>query len=669
MNCIHVRQKRQVLPANSFVPTMSSDDDHSDSEPDAPMVALWRSDPPPRTAPAAARAVLPADPGSPSLAPVPGPVLLAIFASLQTDDRMRCREVCRGWLDLLSDTALWTELDIAGGLSLTLSSSEWLRAASRLSGHALTKFIAYGCMLLEDEDVKTLVAVNGATLRLVQLGTAMGTTLKTNPAVQELFAMNPRLMFGDPRMLRRMIMGWENKSARRLASFVGRAAPEAKLLLDVRLQKCDHAYDILHNFAKPLCVRRLEMQVESRGRLTELSFPLNGVETMDGRYCYRNQKPDDSHRFIGHSSLESLSLNLAWCRTTKAPRWRRWGEEESSDSDGLGDDFPKHGLDQFRMLCASITERDQSLGPPHVRELELSRCRLCPEALDALAGVLHGGFLQKLKIDTSTGEIAMMSVRAAVTMRSKRDSDRLFYTMPEQFIAGLLASKLTNLTLSHCHLFAEPAAGEAVLAAVSKIQTLTTFEWRDHPFIMGKAEDAETAAAAAAAAADKGEGSGDKDEGTEDPEWAAASAMRAGAAIAGLIASNRLTELKVIDMMLGDAPLAVALAPFAAGQASRLRVLEVHHMGAGAASVGKLVSGVQHSRLVSLRCSCCDCDECAQLLDFTRQLEERVRRRAERWERGGATDSEEEEGEDEEDSGSWEEVEEEEVEEGEDEMD
>ena len=94
-------------PASAHVPGAAArqqrnmfggDDDYreSESDSDSPDVALWKSDPPPRAAPATPRPVRPADPGSASLAHVSGPVMLQIFLLLQTDDRMRCREVCPG---------------------------------------------------------------------------------------------------------------------------------------------------------------------------------------------------------------------------------------------------------------------------------------------------------------------------------------------------------------------------------------------------------------------------------------------------------------------------------------------------------------------------------------------------------------------------------------------
>jgi hypothetical protein len=629
------------------------EESESDSD-ESPVVALWRSDPPPRAAPATPRPVRPADPGSPSLASVSGPVLLQIFSALPTDDRQRCREVCPGWLDLLCDPALWTALDIRNNLALTLPRNSWLRAASWLSGHALTKIVGNGCMFLLDSDVRTLASVNGATLREISLGTVHGHPQKENPAVQAMLAGNLSLMFAnDGLIMMRMIIGWDFKAASKMAKYVAKAAPNAKLLVDLRFRSVEHAEMVLSNHVRPLCARRLDVQFAAgtRRQMTQLAFALNGVETLDGRYCFRNVSLGGGHEFIGHSSLEALSLDMAWCRPGKEPRWRRWAEEES-DSDEPDEGFPRHGLDEWRMLCAALTERDPSLGPPHVRELHLQRCSLCPEALEALGGVLRGGCLKKLILDGATSELRMMS---HITMRDEADDDRLFYAMPQQFIGGLLASSLTSLTLNHAHLFASPEVGEAVLAAVARVGTLQQFTWRDHPL------------KAAAGAAREG---GSDTAGEEGPAWATATAMRIAVALAALLASNQLTDLTCREMLLGDAPLAVALAPLAAGQAPRLRKLDLRCMGGGAGAIATLTSAVAQSSLTRLQCLCTDC--CGSL-DFeaaAQRLEKRVERRAaQRANSSGAAgdddedddgedDEEEDGGEDDEDDGSWEEVEE-----------
>ena len=133
---------------------------------------------------------------------------------------MRCREVCPGWLDLLCDTSLWTVLDVSGDLSLSLPRACWLRAASRLSGHTLTKIVGYGCMFLEDKDVRNLVAVNGATLREVCLGMAAEPEAgqrkrrHANPVLRRLCAADISFIFEDDgRRLSRSLTGWDYKSA------------------------------------------------------------------------------------------------------------------------------------------------------------------------------------------------------------------------------------------------------------------------------------------------------------------------------------------------------------------------------------------------------------------------------------------------------------------------
>ena len=298
-----------------------------------------------------------------------------------------------------------------------------------------------------------------------------------------------------------------------------------------------------------------------------------------------------------------------------------------------------------------------------VRELHLQRCSLCPEALEALGGVLRGGCLKELILDGATGELRLMSSRP-ITMRDKADTDRLFYEMPQQFIGGLLASKLTSLTLWHLHLFASPAVGEAVLAAVARVGTLKQFTWKDHPL-------------EAAAGEAKEEGSDDeadeegeeKEEPEEDPAWATTTAMRIAVAVAALLASNQLQELTVSEMMLEVAPLAVALAPLAAGQAPRLRKLDLHCMAADTTAMATLTSAVAQSSLTSLRCYCADCCGSVDFEVAAKRPEKRVERRAERWDNStaGAADDDDDDddddgGEDDDEDGSGEEVDEAEAE-------
>jgi hypothetical protein len=183
----------------------------------------WDDDTPPRPPPAQRRAVLAEDAAAPSLAAAPAEVLLAVFRALSTDDRMRCREVCGGWLDALCDTQLWTALDLAGGCWLSLPTEDFLRAASRLSGHALQCVDVSGCMPLQLTSVKRLMSRNEDTLTDVTYGAARrDAPLRPNPALRRHFAVNPAAMFGGDAMLL-MTVGMYAADARRLA----RGAPHA----------------------------------------------------------------------------------------------------------------------------------------------------------------------------------------------------------------------------------------------------------------------------------------------------------------------------------------------------------------------------------------------------------------------------------------------------------
>ena len=130
-------------------------------------------------------------------------------------------------MDLLCDPALWTKLNVRNNLALTLPRASWLRAASRLSGHTLTKIVGnVGCLFLEDGDVRTLAAVNGATLREISLGTVHGMPQKENPAVRAKFAGNLSLMFQNGGfIMQRMIIGWDFQGGLPDGEVCGKGSP------------------------------------------------------------------------------------------------------------------------------------------------------------------------------------------------------------------------------------------------------------------------------------------------------------------------------------------------------------------------------------------------------------------------------------------------------------
>lgn len=75
-----------------------------------------------RSAPQEAVAAPNPNPPPCSLAALPLVLLRAILLCVPVDTRLRCREVCCGWRDALSEPALWAAVDLSaqpGGVAVT----------------------------------------------------------------------------------------------------------------------------------------------------------------------------------------------------------------------------------------------------------------------------------------------------------------------------------------------------------------------------------------------------------------------------------------------------------------------------------------------------------------------------------------------------------------------
>ena len=68
---------------------------------------------------------------------LPRPLVLAIFALLPVDTRLRCSEVKRSWRALLADTTLFAFLDLSSSSGLKYCSWPLLRAAAAKAGGQL----------------------------------------------------------------------------------------------------------------------------------------------------------------------------------------------------------------------------------------------------------------------------------------------------------------------------------------------------------------------------------------------------------------------------------------------------------------------------------------------------------------------------------------------------
>jgi hypothetical protein len=504
------------------------DDEEEEDEQD------W-DDPPPRAAPAARRAVHAADAAAPSLAAAPAELLLAVFRALATDDRMRCREVCGGWLDLLCDPALWTALDLAAGLYLSLASEDFLRAASRLSGHKLVRVDLSGCIPLQLAWLKQLMRRNAETLTAVTHGRGDTLTgLRPNPALRR----NPFVMFqGDTMLL--FTVGANFADARRLARH---ASPNvAALTLDVRATAAQ-AGRLLGNAYAPLVVRRLTVQPAGK----------------DVRHVTRN--------LANHPSLRDLDLTYL----------------------DAGDDPREEGGRPAppQPLAAAFGDFVTALvGAPNVETLSLSEAHLCPAAVAHLGRAV--GALRELHVCGICDD--------------DHDLDDImppFGVHAPELCAGLRASRtLRMLSLKYTHLFALPAAGAQVLAALTGHPTLRELHL---------SEDGRVVAAAPAA--------------TE-------ARAAAGAALAALVAADGLRTLHVRGVPLDAAGLSALCASL--GGTQRLADLELtcFALRLGGEALGALGAAVERSQLLRLSCTC-DCDACAEDAEALRRLERAVLRRA-----------------------------------------
>jgi hypothetical protein len=125
---------------------------------------------PPR---ASARVAAVAEQQSSALAPLPHALALAVFALLPVDQRLRCREVCRGWRAVLTEeVSLWRRLDLSAcGVSPNHEVTDGLlrAAAARAAGHLETLDVSGCCDALSHAALLRVVRANSASLRELHL--------------------------------------------------------------------------------------------------------------------------------------------------------------------------------------------------------------------------------------------------------------------------------------------------------------------------------------------------------------------------------------------------------------------------------------------------------------------------------------------------------------------
>jgi hypothetical protein len=95
--------------------------------------------------------------------------LALVFALLPVDVRLRCREVCTAWRDVLADRSLWTRLDVSpsGGLTRPLATALFAAAVARARS-ALTHLDVSGCGERIEQSVLLRALVGRRSRRTLQ---------------------------------------------------------------------------------------------------------------------------------------------------------------------------------------------------------------------------------------------------------------------------------------------------------------------------------------------------------------------------------------------------------------------------------------------------------------------------------------------------------------------
>jgi hypothetical protein len=132
---------------------------------------------------------------SSALPPLPLSLVLAIFALLPVDARLRCREVCRGWRAVLRERSLWLRLDLSeasGGLARPATEG-LLRAAAARAGGQLHALDISECEGITHEALLAVLTVNAGALRELRAWTADVFPPTGFAAVQAVLRAAPQL--------------------------------------------------------------------------------------------------------------------------------------------------------------------------------------------------------------------------------------------------------------------------------------------------------------------------------------------------------------------------------------------------------------------------------------------------------------------------------------------
>jgi hypothetical protein len=108
-----------------------------------------------------------------ALTALPPALWHALFSLLPVDQRLRCREVCRGWRAALEDVNLWTRLDLSeasGVAAAHLENAAGLQAAAALrAGGQLQSLDVSGCVRLNFAALHRAAVGSTATLREIRV--------------------------------------------------------------------------------------------------------------------------------------------------------------------------------------------------------------------------------------------------------------------------------------------------------------------------------------------------------------------------------------------------------------------------------------------------------------------------------------------------------------------
>jgi hypothetical protein len=122
---------------------------------------------------------------TPALAPLPRFLALHVFSLLPVDCRLRCAEVCRGWLAALEDPLVWTHLDVSAAASLARPASPALLAsAAARAGGRLVALDVHACNSLSLDDLAAVLRANPA-LQQLRLCPPLGLRAVALPGTQD----------------------------------------------------------------------------------------------------------------------------------------------------------------------------------------------------------------------------------------------------------------------------------------------------------------------------------------------------------------------------------------------------------------------------------------------------------------------------------------------------